>query len=236
MEPDYRYQNRQQNFNPAPAPVQQPVEVKKKKKGCPIAVVIICLILAIGGVGFGIFEMLTINNVNQTPETPAPDEISCNCPDCIPSEENNDEEPGKTAIDPSKYIYIGEWGIKIKLPTEIPQEYVTYLFEGPRNWLDESTPKGQLKIWAEKKGAQATSEYADYLINKEGMLIVTMADTSIECEGNCESLVKISDTLTINVPHPQATNSNTEEAGKREAEIVNLLYETLHNPENYSEI
>lgn len=67
MEPDYRYQNRQQNFNSAPAPVQQPVKVKKKK-GCPIAVAIICLILAIGGVGFGIFEMLTVKNIEFQPK------------------------------------------------------------------------------------------------------------------------------------------------------------------------
>lgn len=117
MEPDYRYQNRQQNFNSAPAPVQQPVEVKKKK-GCPIAVVIICLILAIGGVGFGIFEMLTINNINQTPETPDSEmsKCDCNCEYSKNDEKENNEiktNPEEIEVKSNDYIYIGDFGLKI---------------------------------------------------------------------------------------------------------------------------
>lgn len=37
---------------------QQNIQPKKEKKGCPIAIVIILAILAIGGIGFGVFELL----------------------------------------------------------------------------------------------------------------------------------------------------------------------------------
>lgn len=92
MEPDYRYQNRQQNFQQAPAPIQQPVEVKKKK-GCPIAVVIICLILAIGGVGFGIFEMLTVKNIEHQSEIKCAD--STEKPKTDDEQKENKEEESK---------------------------------------------------------------------------------------------------------------------------------------------
>lgn len=43
-------------------PISKPEPIKKEKKGCPLALVIILAILAVGGIGFGIFELLINNN------------------------------------------------------------------------------------------------------------------------------------------------------------------------------
>ncbi len=45
-----------------PQQMQTPKPDKKEKKGCPLALIIILAALAIGGIGFGIFELLINNN------------------------------------------------------------------------------------------------------------------------------------------------------------------------------
>lgn len=131
MEPDYRYQNRQQNFNPAPAPVQQPVEVKKKKKGCPIAVAIICLILAIGGVGFGIFEMLTANQV----------QCDCNCPNCDCANENSNTQAISDDDEVKRYI------------ESMREEIIDKANKVPNKIYDTNTP------WYTIDGAKTITQY-----------------------------------------------------------------------------
>ena len=112
--------------NNQPLPTPMPTN---EKKGCSPILVVILAVLAIGGIGFGIFEML-----NKKPETAV---AECSHSDCLitknqdtesrsqNAELENQNTPSETTnpgIDISKteypkdYLVIEEWNLKIKIP------------------------------------------------------------------------------------------------------------------------
>ena len=99
---------------------------KKSSKGGVIAAILFA-VLAAGGIGFGVYTMM--NSKKQ--EDALNDQISTlkkqndELMDQIAEDGEDGEGSGSgAAIDTKDYIYVGEWGIKIKIPDNL--QYVSY--------------------------------------------------------------------------------------------------------------
>lgn len=121
MEPNQNIQGAQavqsESFGSTPAVQNESSVVKapegKRPNGMLIGL-ILCIVLAIGGIGFGVYEMISSNQKiadleNEIAELKAALIV---------------EEP-----EDGKFLYVGEWGLKIKIPEElttVSYEYVPY--------------------------------------------------------------------------------------------------------------
>ena len=225
MQPD-------QNFVPQPAtqpvapvaPVTPATSVTpsfapKKKSNGMLFGLIFAIILALGGIGFGVWMMM-----NPKCDTP----------------ENNTSD-----VDTAKYIYVGEWGLKIGIPEGL--KFVSYLYR-------QSGWTGAM----EKTTVAVYGTVADYMLdfanpyNNEftnpGTVIRLHKDTFIgpEYEGYEENeilcgsadaeLVFESGDYNYCYERSETLYSITEETQEIETQSINLIKQMLTNPENYSEI
>ena len=107
------------------------VEGKGSKKTGWILTIILLLLIAAGGVGFGVWAYMDGNNAKnnlnaqivdlQQQNSELQDELANGSNTTINI--NTSGEP----VDTADYIYVGEWGIKIKIPESLNQ--VSYLFD-----------------------------------------------------------------------------------------------------------
>lgn len=108
-----------------PAPAPMPVEAPKKKGKGMMICLIAALIVAAGGIGFGIYMMIsgqqTEDNykkqisslqttINQM-QSSGSEVIVVTTPD-----EEEVELSAPSNVDPADYVYVGEWGMKIEIP------------------------------------------------------------------------------------------------------------------------
>lgn len=111
---------------------------KKTSKGM-IAGLIVLAIVAVAGIAFGIIELMQVSNkdkeiadLNQQVANCAnagnteTENTTVTCPDGTSDEDKNAIE----IIDTEDYIYIGEWGIKIKIPEDLANVSYMYLDDG----------------------------------------------------------------------------------------------------------
>ena len=135
MEPN---QNQGQSQEPVEAPMpeqnafpQGPVTEKKTGNGMLIGM-ILCALIALGGVGFGVWAMMDGNaqkeqlnsqisalrdQINEMQE-----EVS------IDSDGDIDINGDTDNVDVANYIYVGEWGLKIKKPENWRELVTKYEF------------------------------------------------------------------------------------------------------------
>lgn len=115
----------------APAPAVAP----KKSNGMLLGLVL-CIILAAGGVGFGVYEMMDSNNKTKEVADLNSKVASLNneiagLKEGSQSSETNCKDPIVTSDDntiSTDYIYITEWGIKIKKPESAKKLIDSYEF------------------------------------------------------------------------------------------------------------
>ena len=86
------------------------------KKHNHIAIIIILSLLVLAAVGFAIFEYFTAQNA------------SCDCPKCEQTECDCKEEEEEEEVLSEDYIYVSEWGIKIKRPEDWRTSISSYTF------------------------------------------------------------------------------------------------------------
>jgi hypothetical protein len=100
-------------------------EPEKSKKGHGMLIgLILCLLLAAGGIGFGVWEMMDGNTQKDNLNKQITD-LKAQVNDlkdklASASDSNGGDAPVDSNtgnnVDTADYIYIGEWGIKIKIP------------------------------------------------------------------------------------------------------------------------
>ena len=102
-----------------PAPVFK--DEKKGGKGMLFGL-ILCLLLAAGGIGFGVWEMMDGNTAKADFENQIADLKKQN-------NELRDKLDGASRAegDTADYIYVGEWGVKFKVPESL--NAVQYMFK-----------------------------------------------------------------------------------------------------------
>lgn len=149
----------------AGAPMTPVVDSKQKSgNGLEIATAIACIV-AVCGIGFGVYGMAQISN-KDSQISDLKNQINILS---LESDNNNamDEIAGNSNTtvdnDSKDYIYIGEWGIKIKIPdglkyidysfensisdgnNEYPEDYSTILFNGIASSSDKTSAKEFLR-------------------------------------------------------------------------------------------
>lgn len=207
----------------APAPEPQPVMGKKHNH---VAIIIILSLLVLIAVGFAIFEYLTAQNAK------------CDCPKCETVECNceNEKEEEKEATSSADYLYIGEWGVKIKIPEGL--EKVGYRFDSTTN---DSILISGLSEFDQDGLSEDGKVKANQLVNY-GLVLVTRMSMEEYNEikdqpcASCPVSTYSDDNYQYLYKEPNAAYSVSEELIEIEQNITQLIITMVSNPDNFSEI
>lgn len=94
-----------------------PAEPEKKSGKGGIIAAILFAILAVGGVGFGVYTMMN----GKTQEDALNEQITTLRKQ---NSELMEQMGGGSAVNTEDYIYVGEWGVKFKIPDNL--QYISY--------------------------------------------------------------------------------------------------------------
>ena len=140
---------------------------KKQGKGMMFGM-IACAILAVGGIGFGIYEMSQVKTAKQQI---ADLKIEVKKDDgsttTIETDKIEVKEADKTVVitDSAKtredgYFYFDEWGIKVKLADGENYKVLGYLYDGENKAPDDI--QGEYKIWGGSYSAENSDVFVGY--------------------------------------------------------------------------
>lgn len=217
-------------------------EKTKMSKKQIVGLVVLSLI-ALGGVLFGIYGMNSQNE--QVAELKAraetaegkvaeleTEKVTITDPDSGTIEIVDDVEVA--TADTEGYIYIGEWGLKIKIPDDLT--YVSYKFNSRP---DEGTEI--LYINGTKGTRSSMPSFSNTSIND--VWLVGLAryasdfDTStIPGSGSAGELVYTDNGYNYYASGPQSVRSTNESDTELEVQSVNYILEVLRDPNSYSAI
>ena len=214
------------------APIELDQKPKKKNKGMVFGMVFLAL-LAIGGIGFGVWALLdknqsteTLNSQISTLKTQNTDLL-----DQLSNEAENDtiiNIDTNSATNTIDYIYVGEWGLKIKIPNNL--EFVSYQFARGNNYTNVSV------AGAKKDGGQYFPNFADKTVNHGWLGTVSRYTKGTMMPlASPPQLVFSDDNYDYYYAHPQAPIGNEVESDW-EVQTVEVIEDMLTNPDNYSSI
>lgn len=209
------------------------VEEKGGKKTGWIIGIVLCLILAAGGIGFGVWAWMDGNAQKDALN----EQISS-----LKQQNNSLQEQldnGDTIIntdsdvDTVDYIYVGEWGLKIEIPEGL--NYISYEFKqhGGADQTEGST------VTVSGTVGDSLSDFANMYKNGsplgaiDRVLKGTYGD-GLDCQYS--SLVFSDDDYNYCYEHPQSVYSTSQEEQDLEVKTVDLIEQMLNNAENYSSI
>ena len=209
---------------------------KKKMSGGVIACIIILAVLAIGGIGFGVWAMLSQNDKIASLETDLKNCANSNnsenevetvtCPDGTEIEVTDDVAED---INAEEYIYIGWWGIKIKIPSDLST--VSYAFS-------HEAGSTKLKVWGvdcSGEKCQYFPDFANASENTSGMVSLVRHPKGTEVPlASPPKFVFSDDLYDYYAYHPQAVYSPSE--SEWEVASVEKIWDMLTDPNNYSKI
>ncbi len=208
------------NFNPQPTE-----EAPKKPSNKSRIAIIILAIIALAGIGFGSFGL--IQNNQKAQEIKVLQEAKINADSAIKTEIST--EPAIKTKNPADYIYIGEWGIKIKKPQDLKVTGYTY---GIRSDSES------LYISGFKTGKQGLPNFANNKYNDGlGVIIKYHKDKEIPPQLSPE-LVYSDGEYNYYAYYRMASYEGSYDTDEEdwEAESRDLIYNMISNPENYSKI
>ena len=219
---------------------------KKKMSGGVIACIIILAVLAIGGIGFGVWAMLSQNDKIASLETDLKNCANSNnsengvetvtCPDGTEIEVTDDA--ASEAINPEDYIYIGEWGIRIKMPEKlkyISYSYDNYISDGNNEYSEDYSIISFNGIAADSDKT-AAKEYLRQAVTNN-CYVAGVARVSKGESRTWGKIVYEDDKYNYVYSHSQvACSDGTNDSTLAETEGNALIIEMLTNKENYSKI
>ena len=187
MEPN---QNQGQSQEPVEAPMpeqnafsQEPVTEKKTGNGMLIGM-ILCALIALGGVGFGVWAMMDGNSQVAKKDEQIADlrgqlaEKSEAVVEDITVVDVEGDNVG-TSVNVADYIYIGEWGLKIRIP------------EGLQNKIDYNFSNGDYLEITDFSGNYTYGQKIDW--NTANLLMISRSVTGTidfeNCMTSCSKLI-----------------------------------------------
>ena len=216
------------------------VEGKGGKKTGWILGLVILAIIAAGGVGFGVWAWMDGN----TQKDALNEQISS-----LKKQNNEllDQMGGDTIInidtdtnaDTADYIYVGEWGIKIKIPEGL--NYVSYEFK--QHGGTDQTDGSSVTVFGTV--GDSLSDFANLYKNNSPLGAVSRVSKNAvefigtEFEGTCGpymGLVFSDNDYNYCYEHPQSVYSTNKTEQDLETESVELIQSMLNNASNYSKI
>lgn len=212
----------------APAMPEAP---KKKSNGMLIGL-ILCIVLAIGGIGFGVWMMMDGNTQKDSLNKQISDLRKQNN-DLLKQIENGgtiDVDIVDSDVDTADYIYVGEWGVKIKIPDALST--VSYRFSYESGYTS-------VAVWGVdcSDGCQYFPDFANVNKNTSGMGSIARYPKGQEFSGgSAPTLVFSDEAYDYYVYHIQAayTVDNPSDEANWEMDSVNIIDEMLSDSDSYS--
>ena len=227
----------------APAPgqnnvkVQDDVNEKKKGKGTFYGMILLA-ILAIGGIGFGVWAMMDgnaqktkfeeqISTMRQTIN-----ELQGKLNKDTDSDVSIDINTDANDADVTDYIYVGEWGLKIRVPEGL--ESISYLFD----YRASEQYEDYLYINGVVEGYDGIPSFLNTSIKEHwlGCLHRLAQGEEPALRASMGTLVTTIDGSEYYYGGPQAIESENEQDRDLESKTVDLIRQMLTNPENYLKI
>ena len=217
----------------AGVPVVPMVENKQKSgKGLKIVTAIACVV-AVCGIGFGVYGMIrSFEKDNQISSLKTQTESLDNK---IMDLENKEiekvdniiiEDEGISNLAAGGYIYIGEWGIKIKIPEEI--KMVSYLFQHYKYAGQED--RTSVNVTGTTVDVDVLPDFAN--IKKCGGLgAISRLKKGTETLGG--GLIFSDSNYDYYYDGPQAPCSTNSSEQELETAATNLIKQMLTNPDSY---
>lgn len=203
------------------------VDGKGSKKTGWILAVVLLLIVAIGGVGFGVWAMMDGNAQKDAlnSQISSLKQQNNSLQEQLDNSDINVDGDEGTA----DYIYVGEWGLKIKIPEELKWVGYQYITNGGDETCDEISVTGAI----DKDGQ--TPDFVRTIINSDA----SFQGSIMRCTGDVEiryysAGVDLNDEYEYYYNIKQSALSESQR--EWDSESTNLIQEMLINPENYSEI
>lgn len=230
----------QETVNVVENDVTMDAPAKKKGNGMLIGLVVL-VIVALGGIGFGVWAMINGNNqvadVNKqlTAANQQVDELkkqNDELADKLAKQEQEKaevEEDTSVKVNTEDYIYVGEWGLKIKVPKGLND--VSYALERKE---DNSVV---LVIAGVKGDNDRLPDFANLSKNTWGLLRVFRVTKGTEMPLASPPTFIFSDgEYDYYHANPQAVYAESDEEKDLEVESVNMIKDMLRNVDNYSAI
>ena len=211
---------------------------QKSSNGLKIATTVAC-ILAVCGIGFGVYGIMQSsqkdNRISDLKNQVDESNGKIAALETKKNETNDDDSKATTVTDTSKYIYVGEWGLKFEIPSELHQ--VEYEIRNSRN----NNGNGQ---WSTKAGTSSLLVFGllDENINND-------SDFQSNSHSSCTSasIVRIPKSQNTSKPafsigdydfvfegwHAACTDAHGNSKPNQTGEIIK---NALTNPDNYSKI
>lgn len=213
-----------------------PAPEKKSGKGMLLGL-IFCLILAAGGIGFGVWTMMDSNTQKTNYEKQISNLNSQISALQEQAAKGDDEDKGDDTddVDPADYIYVGEWGLKIKTPDGLDK--TSYSFEQNDDGyagLDDYT---SITISGVKGYDGRLPEFANLDKNTSGMITVARFPIGTEIPlASPPSLIFSDDKYDYYYYHPQAVYSVGDEEKGLEVDSVEMIQGMVKDANNWSAI
>ena len=208
---------------------------KPKKSHGVLYGMILLAILAAGGIGFGVWAMMDgnaqvakkdeqITDLNrqlaEKSQTVVGDDTTA-----VDAETSYNNE---TDVNTADYIYVGEWGLKIKIPDNLTiTGYVYSMLPGYTS----------VKITGNTKGGQYLPGFADMSVQSPWLGIISRYPKGTEMSPMSPPAFVFSDEqYDYYCSNPQMVISTDESEIQWEVESVNVIQQMLKNKDNYSKI
>ena len=214
---------------------------KSKKSHGMLYGLILLAILAAGGIGFGVWAMMDGNSqVAKKDEQIASlnrqlaeksEVVVDDGTTVVDDDEGGDSTTSTSVANATDYIYVGEWGLKIKIPDSLST--VSYRFSHEAGFT-------KVTVWGvDCSGGrcQFFPDYANVNENAHGMGSITRYPKGTTFnEGSSPTLVFSDESYDYYQYHPQMvyTTDNPSDESKWEMDGINIINEMLSNPDNYS--
>ena len=206
----------------------------KKNMGMILTIVLLVL-LAAGGIGFGVWAMMDGNaqvakkdeqiadlnrQLAEKSQTVVGDDTTA-----VDVETSYNNE---TDVNTADYIYVGEWGLKIKIPDNLTiTGYVYSMLPGYTS----------VKITGNTKGGQYLPGFADMSMQSPWLGIISRYPKGTEMSPmSPPSFVFADEQYDYYYSHPQMVVSMDEDERNWEIESTNAFEQMLTNKDNYSAI
>lgn len=245
------------NPTPTPAPTPMgltgspknavpPMNPLPQKKHTTLILVIILVILALIGAGVGAFALISnMDNKNdradQTQQTPAVgDKTTDTEPETsdVADSEISSQAPAQSQSSSADYIYIGEWGIKIKIPENLHD--VSYAFETSR--FDNKTYQS-VSVTGVASELDYLPNFADMHYHSGGLgslgryrvsdvvsgEVAVGNSVKLEPDGLDIGVVFVDGDYFYSYSHPQAVVSENAEEQALEVKTAEVIEEMLRN-------
>jgi hypothetical protein len=223
-------------------------EDKPKKNHGMLYGMILLAILAAGGIGFGVWAMLDGNSKVAKKD----DEISGLKSQLAERSEivvddttvvdADGGDAGTSVANIADYVYLGEWGLKIRIPEGLKK--VSYKYEQTGGGLNDGTA-----VIVSGTTGDGLPDFASFLKNTSGLGAISRiskdtysgsdydgAPDDIRTCGIDAGLVFSDDEYNYCYGRPQVVYSTTENEKNLEVESINVIEQMLNNGDNYSKI